>query len=223
MAINVMIADDHAIMRDGLRQLISTQQDMVVVGETDDGLEVINLARQCHPDIILMDVTLHNQTGIEAARAICTICPSIRVVILSMHLTAEHVYQALSAGAQSYLIKEVAGQQVLTAIRSTMAGHHYFCEQTTAVITSAFLASFHATPAKGSFDDLSPREREILQFVTAGQSSKEIAERLSLSPSTVDTYRSRIMTKLDVHDIGSLVRKCIDLGITPPPPSINES
>jgi DNA-binding NarL/FixJ family response regulator len=215
MATTILIADDHAVMRDGLRFLLEAEKDFEVVGDTGDGNEVVDLVDQLHPDIVLMDIMMPGRSGIEAAQAVHECCPETRVLILSMHLTVEHIYRALRAGACGYLIKEAAGRQVIDAIRAVMDGQRYFSKRVVDLMTDAFLESYHPSSTVDHGDLLSAREREIMQMVIAGHSSREIAEALFLSPSTVDTYRARVMNKLGVHDISSLVRKGIELGITP--------
>ena len=216
MTTTILIADDHAIMRDGLRFLLEAEEDLAVIGSAGDGDAVVELARQLHPDIILMDIEMPGQSGIDATLALRDCCPRTRVVVLSMHLTTEHVYRALSAGARGYLIKEAAGKQVIAAIRAVMAGERYLSKRVVDLITEAFLAGYQPVSTTNPLQVLSPREREIVHLVIAGQSSKEIAQTLSLSPKTIDTYRSRIMDKLGVHDLCALGRKAQELGIVPP-------
>ncbi|MHB9023872.1 MAG: response regulator [Armatimonadota bacterium] len=213
MKATILIADDHCVVRDGLRLLLESQDDMQVVGETGDGYEVVEMVKRFHPVIVLMDIAMPGQNGIDAARAIRECCPETRVVILSMHASIEYVYQALTAGARGYLEKEAAGTQVVAAIRAINAGEWYFSKTITDAILEEFLRLYRVTPSTSPTDRLSAREREILQLVLAGKSSKDIAQTLSLSPKTVDTYRSRLMEKLGVHDLPSLTRLGIELGL----------
>lgn len=209
----IIIADDHAIIRDGLRALLDTQDDMEVIGDTGNGSEIVALAQRLHPEIIIMDINLPGQSGIEATRAIHAKCPDICVVILSLHDTLEYTYQALSAGACGYLVKESAVGEIVAAIRAISTGEIYISIQIQRLIVDYFLKSFSPVSAARHLELLSSREREILQQVLAGKSSKEIAWNLAISSKTVDTYRSRLMEKLGVHDLPSLTRLCIELGI----------
>jgi DNA-binding NarL/FixJ family response regulator len=216
MSITILIADDHAVMRDGLQFLLASQEDFQVVSGAGDGVEAVEMACQHRPDVVLMDIAMPGMSGIDATHAIRQCSPATRVVILTMHATIEHIYAALVAGAQGYLVKESAGHQVLAAIRAVMAGERYFSKEIVTLITDAFLTLYHpATFPSPAVEALSPREREIVQLVIAGKTSKEIALLLRLSPKTVDTYRSRIMDKLGVHDLCSLTRKSLELGIAP--------
>lgn len=215
MAVTILLADDHAVIRDGLRYFLEAQDNLEVVGDAGDGYEVVDQAQRFHPDIILMAIDMPGQNGIDATRVIHQNCPQTQVVILSMHSTLDYVHEALSAGAQGYLSKEVNGKEVISAIVSVMAGKRYLCSRVTEMITEAFLDSYHQSPAIDITGMLSQREREVLALVISGHSSKEIAEMLFLSPNTVDTYRSRIMHKLGVTDLSALLRKCIELDIKP--------
>lgn len=210
MRIRVLLADDHALMRQGLRALLTSSGDIEVVGEAGNGRDAQRLALKCQPDVVLMDITMPDLNGIEAARIIHLKSPATQVVILSMHQSAEYVYRAFEAGACGYLLKEMAVDEVITAVRTVYVGKQYICPA---------LATFVQIPGvKKSFsplNSLSSRERQVLQLVVEGGTSIEIAHRIHLSPKSVDTYRSRLMAKLGVRDLPTLVKFALEHGLTP--------
>ncbi len=215
MSISILLADDHAVLRDGLRVIIEAESDIEVIGDAADGREAVQRAAQLCPDVVVMDIAMPALNGIEAAREIRNLCPSSEVVILSMHSTSEHVFRALQAGARGYLLKESAGTEVVKAVRAVHAGRRYLSERISDELIDAYARQRQAAEAKTPLARLSPREREVLQLVVEGKSSAEIAEMLCLSPKTVETYRSRLMSKLAIHDLPSLVRFAIQHGLTP--------
>jgi DNA-binding NarL/FixJ family response regulator len=209
MTIRVLLADDHALMREGLRALLTTTTDIEVVGEVRTGREAERQVLQLNPDVVLMDIAMPDLNGIEAARVIHVKCPAVRIVMLSMHATAEYVYRAFEAGACGYLLKEMAVEEVITAVRTVHEGGRYL---------SPALAESVPDPASGyarsPVDSLSTRERQVLQLVVEGRTSSEIARMIHLSPKSVDTYRSRLMLKLGVRDLPSLVKFALEHGLT---------
>ena len=215
MTIRVFLADDHAVVRDGVRFLLEAQPDIRVVGDAGDGRTAVRLVAQLLPDVVLMDISMPELNGIEATGQIRAACPQTQVVILSMHSTSEHIYRALQAGALGYLLKESAGAEVATAVRAVHAGRRYLSPRIIETMPEV-LASLAAEPrAKSPLESLSPREREILQLVVEGQSSAAIAAELALSPKTIDTYRSRLMLKLGIGDLPALVKFAIEHRLTP--------
>ena len=215
MSITVFLADDHAVVRDGLRYLLEAQPDIKVIGDAGDGREAVRLVAELEPDVALVDITMPELNGVDATLQIRDVCPSTKVIILSMHANTRHIARALQAGAQGYLVKESAGIEVVKAVRTVYAGHHYLSQPVSdAVIDDHVLQ--RRTGAYGSaLESLSAREREVLQLVVEGQSSAEITEILNLSPKTVESYRSRLMQKLEITDLPSLVRFAIKQGLTP--------
>ena len=208
--IRVLLADDHASMRDGMRLVLEIGGTISVVGAAADGREAIREAARLVPDVIVMDIAMPEVNGIDAIEAIRTRHPKTRVVILSMHLDAAYVRRALRAGASGYLLKESAGSEVAEAVRAVHAGQRYLSSAVASV-----LAADVASPASESkLEALSMRERHVLQQLAEGRTSAEIAQRLSLSPKTVETYRSRLMRKLEMDDIASLVKFAIRHGLT---------
>ena len=212
--IRVFLADDHAVVRDGLRFLLEAQRDIKVVGDAADGRDAVRQVQQLCPDVVVMDIAMPELNGIEAARQISETCPSAQVVILSMHSTAEHIFQALQAGARGYLLKESAGIEVVNAVRAVHAGRRYLSQRISDKMIDDYVRQREAV-AKSPLARLSPREREILQLVVEGKSSAEIAAILSLSSKTVETYRSRLMRKLGISDLPGLVKFAIQHGLTP--------
>jgi DNA-binding NarL/FixJ family response regulator len=198
-----MLADDHAVVRDGLRALLEGGNDMQVVAVAGNGREAVAEALRLRPDIVIMDIAMPELDGVEATRRIVEKCPETRVLILSMYLSAEHIYRALQAGAQGYVLKESAGEEVVDAIRALRAGKRYLSHRITETVIDDYLREgTNVSP----LDSLSLRERDVLQLVVEGRTNAAIAQALSLSPKTVETYRARIMKKLKVKDTVELVK-----------------
>lgn len=210
MKIRVFIADDHAVIRDGLRALLEPYFD--VVGSAGDGREAVRLILQSSPDVAILDIAMPGLNGIETTRLLRRKQSAVRVVILSMHRSSEHVFRALEAGADGYLVKESASDEIATAVRSVFAGRRYLCRE----IEPLALSPGKGGRGTGPLASLSAREREVLQLVVEGRSSAEIGGLIHLSPKTVETYRSRLMKKLGTADLPALVRFAIHHGLTPP-------
>ncbi|MBC8505076.1 MAG: response regulator transcription factor [Chloroflexi bacterium] len=210
MTIRVILADDHQVIRDGLSAIMSSAADIHVVGTAADGCEALELARIEVPDVMVIDINMPNLNAIEATRQIHESLPKINVVILSMHSNKEHVYQALKAGALGYLIKDSSGIEVADAIRTVFKGQRYLSGAITESIIDAYIDQRDNAPSVNLFDELSGRERQVMQLIVEGKSSAEAAEVLSLSISTVNTYRSRLMRKLEVNDLPGLVKLAIE-------------
>jgi DNA-binding NarL/FixJ family response regulator len=209
--IRVLLADDHAVVRDGLKVLLQQGGGISVVGEAADGREALRQALDLRPDVVIMDIAMRELNGIEAAREMRDKCPAIRVIMLSMHSSAEHVFRAIEAGAVGFILKESAGEEVAAAVRAAHAGQSYFSRAVTALMPSALARAGRSSP----LDSLSARERQVLQLVVEGHSSAEIGARIHLSPKTVETYRVRLMHKLGVCDVPGLVKFAIAHGLTP--------
>jgi len=213
MAIRIFLADDHAILREGLRSLLEAHSDLSVVGEAADGRQAVRQAGRLRPDVVVMDIVMPELNGIEAAQQIRQLSPSTQVVILSMYAMTEHIARAFQAGARGYVLKESVGTELVDAIRAVCGGRRYLSPQITEV-TLDNLGRL-ATEAKSPLELLSAREREVLQLVVEGKSSAEIAAKLSLSTKTVETYRVRLMRKLNLRDLPALIRFAIQHGLTP--------
>ena len=211
MTVRILLADDHAIVRDGLRMLLEAQSDLEVVGTAADGRNAVQQARQLRPDVVVMDIAMPSLNGIEAARAICEALPETRVLILSMQSSPEHVFRALQSGARGYLLKESAGTELVAAIRAVHAGRRYLSEQINETVVSDYLSR---NRTNSPLDSLSPRERTLLQLIAEGRTNAEAARQMCLSVKTVETYRSRLMQKLGIGDLATLVKFAIEHGLT---------
>jgi DNA-binding NarL/FixJ family response regulator len=208
MVIDVLLADDHGVLRDGVRRLLEANVDIQVVAAVDDGREAVAKAVALQPDVAVMDVSMPGLNGIDATRAILREAPDTGVVMLSMHSSTDLIRQALAAGARGYLLKESAGDEVVKAVRAVAAGQRFIGEG----IVERMLAE---SPSKASVAELlTPRERDVLQLIVEGKSNAEAAAALGLSPRSVETYRLRLMQKLDIQDLPSLVKFAIRHGLT---------
>jgi len=212
MNINVMIADDHAIVRDGLRYLLEAQGDIKVVGEAANGREALKKVNELKPDIVIMDIVMAELNGIEATEQICKYHPHTRVIMLSMRSSTEPILRSLKAGASGYLLKEAAGRELVNAIYAVHEGKRYLSSKVSDQMVGAYLNREEGLT--DPLSTLSQREREVLQLVVEGKTSAEIANMLFLSIKTVKTYRSRLMAKLGIKDIPSLIKFAIQHGIT---------
>ncbi|MCX8061049.1 MAG: response regulator transcription factor [Anaerolineales bacterium] len=211
--IRVFLADDHAVVRDGLRVLLESQAEIQVVGVAGDGNTAIRECLKMKPDVILMDIAMPSINGIEATAQILAHNPHARVIILSMHDSREHILRALRAGARGYLLKESAGDEVIQAVRSVAEGNLYLSQQITERIVEDYLNLQEQVEKQDPLEKLSERERQVLRLVAEGKSSAEIAKMLFLSVKTVETYRSRIMEKLEIADLPGLVKFAIQHGV----------
>lgn len=209
--IEVLLLDDHAVVRDGLAALLRAEPDIMVVGSFGSAAAAIEAAVAAPPDVALLDIALPDIDGIEAARRIHDLCPGTQIVMLSMHASPEHVYQALSAGALGYVLKESAGQEVVSAVRTVHAGRRYLSHKISAAPLEEYV---RMRGGERPLERLSARERQVLKLIVEGSTSNEVAGLLGLSPKSVDTYRSRLMAKLNVEDMPGLVKFAIRNGIT---------
>jgi len=212
MQITVLLADDHAVVREGLKVLLEQSADIRVVGEAADGFEAVQLAEELAPDVVIMDITMRDLNGVEATRLLRDKCPATRVVMLSMHSNSEHVFRALEAGAAGFVLKESTGEDVAAAVRAAHAGQRYLSRA-----LAARESTVQSRPTRTSpMDSLSGRERHVVQLVAEGRTSAEIAVIMNLSPKTIETYRLRLMKKLRVNNVADLVKFAIAHGLTPP-------
>jgi len=211
--IRVLLADDHTLIRAGLRMVVDAQSDLSVVGEASDGREAVALAAKLKPDVVIMDVGMPNLNGIEACRQIHAELPDTQVAMLSMHSDEGYVLRALKAGAKAYLLKDSAEADLATAIRAVAAGKSFFSPAVGKVLLEDYMRKLQRTGAEDSYELLTPREREILQLVAEGKSSKEIANLLDLSVYTVETHRARVMQKLNLRGIPELILYAVRKGI----------
>lgn len=214
MRLRIMLADDHRLFRDGLRTLLSQQSDMEVVGEAVDGPGVLTSARELRPDILLMDISMPGLNGIEATRRVLAEYPTIRIIMLSMHADQRYVSESLRAGALGYVLKDSAIDELLTAIRTVSRGQRFLSGSIASVILEEYVA-LAKERANSAFSALSPREREVLQLLAEGKSTKEMAAHLKVSVKTVESHRKQIMDKLNIHSVAELTKYAIREGLTP--------
>ena len=205
---NILIVDDHSIVRQGCRTILSQRPGLSVIGEAASGHEAIEKAQALRPDLIVMDLNIPGINGIEALRRIRSQQERIHVIILSVHTDEAYVYRALEAGAVGYVVKQGAGKELLDAIEAALSGNMYLSPSISRSVVRAYLKRSRG-PAKPVDDPLTPKEREVLQLVTEGLTSKEMAQQLKTSPRTVETHRQHIMKKLDIHTLPGLVKYAI--------------
>ena len=211
--IRVLLADDHTLIRAGLRMVVDAQEDLTVVGEANDGREAVAMAAKLTPQVAVMDIGMPNLNGIEACRQIREGSPDTQVVMLSMHSDEGYVLRALKAGARAYLLKDSAEADLARAIRAAASGKSFFSPAVGKVLLEDYMRKLERTGAEDSYELLTPREREILQLVAEGKSSKDIANLLELSVYTVETHRARVMQKLNLRGIPELTLYAVRKGI----------
>ena len=211
MPIRILIADDHGVVAEGLKHLVEAEADMEVVACVGDGREAVQVARDTQPDVVLMDLSMPELNGADATRAILQRDPKCRVIVLSMYAQREYVRRALKAGAAGYVVKRSAAQEVVEAIRAVHAGQRYLSPRVADVVMDDYSGDGKDAPLAR----LSAREREVLQLLAEGRTGAQIAQRLSLSQKTVETYRARLIEKLGIRDVAGLVKFAIARGIVP--------
>ena len=214
MGIRVLIADDHKIMLAGLRSLLEKQTDFDVVGEAENGRKAVQMAQEKKPDVVVMDVSMPDLNGIEATKQIIESLPETRVIALSMHSDKRFVMGMLRAGASGYLLKDCASQELANAILQVAGGKKYLSPEITGVVIDDFLLGASSEEVATAASQLSAREREVLQLIAEGWSTKQIASHLYVSIKTIETHRRQIMKKLDLHTIADLTKYAIREGLT---------
>jgi two-component system response regulator NreC len=213
MSTRVLIADDHKIFREGLRALLEKQRGIEVVAEAKDGLEAVRFAQKLIPDVVIMDVAMPEKNGIEATRETLEVLPKTKVIALSMHSDRRFVLQMLKAGAVGYLLKDSAFEELAAAIQAVASGQTYLSPKITDVVIKEYLHS-QARSEASVFTILTHREREVLQLLAEGKSTKEIAATLHVSVKTIETHRQQVMDKLDIHSVAELTKYAIREGLT---------
>lgn len=209
--IRIVLADDHALVRAGIRTLCESLAGVTVVAEAADGNQVLEMVKAHRPDLVLMDITMKTLNGLEATAHIRREIPRVRVIILSMHAAEDYVQQALKAGAAGYLLKDAAVPELETAITAVMRGEVYLSPQISRLVVQSYMQ--HAGAVEGPLGVLTPRQCEVLQLIAEGHSTKGIGCRLRLSVKTVETHRAQMMERLGIHDIAGLVRFAIRVGL----------
>jgi DNA-binding NarL/FixJ family response regulator len=213
METKILLCDDHKIFREGLKTLIASDRSLRVVGEAADGNDAVSLAASLHPNLIIMDISMPGLNGIEATRKIIAAHKGLKIIVLSMHSDRRFVSEALRAGAKAYLLKDSAFEELSAAIRSVCAGKTYLDPAVATAVVDDYVGRL-SEREKSAFTQLSDREREILQLVAEGRSTKEIATALKLSIKTVDTHRNRIMEKLQIDSVAGLTKYAVREGLT---------
>lgn len=211
--IRILLADDHAIVRDGLRSLLEKQPDMTISGEASDGREAVQIAEENSPDVVVMDIAMPNMNGIEATRRIVATHPATAVVILSMHQDESYVLRSLKAGARGYLLKDSLRSDVVEAIRSVVQGRSYLTRKVSRLLQEDYIREMERRGVEDSYDLLTDREREILQLVAEGRTNKEVANVLNIGLTTVETHRTHILQKLNLHSVPELILYAVRKGI----------
>ena len=211
--LRVMLADDHAVLRAGLKLVVEREPDMVVVAEAVDGRQAVDLAPDSGADVLVMDVAMPGLNGIEAARQILAKQPALCVVILSMHIDEAYVLRSLRAGAKGYLLKESAETDVIAAIRAVSQGKSFFSPKVARLLQEEYMQRLQHEGKDDSYDSLTPREREILQMIAEGQANKDVANKLNLSLYTVETHRGNILQKLGLRSAAEVVLYAVRKGI----------
>lgn len=210
---NILLVDDHQMMRDGLRAVLERESDLHVSGEAADGRTALELCSTLHPDVVVMDIGMPGLNGIEATRQVTTHHPRTKVVALSMNSDRRYVHAMFEAGAWAYLVKSSASDELIRAIRAVAHDEKYVSPTVASAVLDAFVVGPKAT-TRDPRSDLSPREREVLQLLAEGMTSKEIAARLDLAVSTIETHRKQIMAKLELRSVAELTKFAIRTGIT---------
>ena len=213
MSVRIVLADDHPIVRNGVRACLGKDREMEIIAEARDGLDAVRVARQQRPDLVLMDVSMPGLNGIEATRRITAEQPGVKVLCLSMHANEKFVTAALDAGASGYLLKDRTVDELVDAVRTVMAGQTYFCRVVARAVQGARAAGADAVAA-ATHSPLTQREREVLQLIAEGLTNKDIAVRLHVSVKTVSAHRQNIMDKLGIHNVAGLTRYAIAQGLT---------
>ena len=214
--IRVLIADDHSIVREGLRQLVNSQADMEVVAEAEDGREALRLAKSISPEVALVDIAMPRLSGIEVVRLLRESSPGIHVVVLSMHKKEAYVHEVLSCGALGYVLKASPSSEVLDAIRAAHRSEYYLSSKIQADVVDSYLKSRDQRPGGRAYDLLSEREQQVFRLVVEGHSSRDIGDLLCISPKTVEKHRSNIMKKLDLYDLPGMVKYAVKIGLIDP-------
>jgi two-component system response regulator NreC len=212
----VLIADDHAIVREGLRHLLHSQQDMEVVGEAQDGMDALKRAKELQPDVTLLDIAMPRLSGLEAIHLIKRAVPHTQIVVLSMHQKEAYVHRVLESGALGYVLKASPSSEVLAAIRAVRRNEYFLSSKIGAEVVKIYLQKPKEEPSGSGYDLLSEREQQVFRLLVEGNSVKQVAHILSVSPKTAEKHRANMMKKLGIHDLVALVKYAIKIGIVDP-------
>jgi DNA-binding NarL/FixJ family response regulator len=210
---NIVIAEDHTILREGLKALLSSHPDLNVVGEAEDGIEAIRCVQNHSPDMILLDLSMPRMTGLDAIKEIKRVNAETKIIVLTVHKTEEYILATLQAGADGYVLKDAHSTELLTAIRHVLDGRRYLSPSISGTIIDGLLQGKKASAIRSAWDTLTQREREILKLVAEGHKNKEIADLLCISLKTVEKHRANLMEKLDLHNVASLTALAAEKGL----------
>lgn len=209
----LVIAEDHTILREGLKALLSSRPDLEVVGEAADGREAVRWAQELTPDLMMLDLSMPRSNGLEALKEIKRISPHTKVLVLTVHKTEDYVFTALQAGADGYVLKDSSASELMLAVRSVLNGERYLGPAIASTVVSGYLGTKDATALRPAFDELSTREREVLKLIAEGYRTKDIAEYLCISPKTVEKHRANLMDRLKLHTVSALTTYAIEKGL----------
>ncbi len=212
MSINVLLADDHAIVRDGLRALLEANPEIKVMGDASNGYQAVRKVKELAPDIVIMDISMPGLNGIDASQQIMEAAPKVRVIILSMLGTADYIFHAMQAGVRGFLLKESAGREVMKAVKTVYGGEMYFSQPIIDTVINDYMRAQGDNQAE-TLNSLNKRENEILSMLVQGKNSEEIGSCLNLSAQTIETHRSRIMQKMGLSDFNELIKFAIKHGL----------
>jgi DNA-binding NarL/FixJ family response regulator len=215
MSIKILLADDHVVLRHGLSRSLQTEKDIEIIGQANDGHTAVRLARELSPDVIIMDISMPDLNGIEATRQIVKASPKCRVIGLSMHSTKKFIMEMFKAGACGYLLKDCEFDELINAIRTVVTGKNYICPSISGILLETAMGD-NKTVNGTVYTALSQREREVLQLLAEGKTTKQIAQILHISPKTVEVHRLNIMNKLDIDNVAQLTKYAIQEGLTQP-------
>ena len=209
----VVLAEDHTILREGLKALLSTQPELLVVGEASDGREAIRCAEELKPDLMLLDLSMPRSNGLEALKDIKRLSPQTKVLVLTVHKTEDYVFTALQAGADGYVLKDSTSTELMLAVRSVLNGERYLAPAIASTVVSGYLGGKAESFLRPSFDDLTSREREVLKLIAEGYRTKDIGEYLCISPKTVEKHRANLMDRLNLRTVSALTTYAIERGL----------
>lgn len=212
----VLLADDHVIVREGLKKLLDGEPDITVVGEAADGIEALEKAKALRPDIVLLDITMPRLSGLEAVPLMKEALSNVKIVVLSMHKREAYVHQVFSSGALGYVLKASSSDEILEAVRTVFRGEYFLSSKIRSDVINVYLKSDREKPVVRGYDLLSEREQQVFRLVVEGNSTDTIADILCISPKTVEKHRASVMKKLDIHDVLGLIKYAVKVGIVDP-------
>lgn len=211
--LRVLVVDDHSVVRVGLRTLLESEPDLAVVGQAGNGMEAVAAVQQLRPDVVVMDISMPQMDGLEATRRIRAQCPSTHVLILTVHAQERYLFPVLKAGASGYVLKSTVDTELVNAIRTVAQGGAFLYPSATRLVLEDYLARVQSGPEQDAYERLSEREREVLKLIALGHTAPDIADKLLLSPKSVETYRARIMEKLGLDSRPALVKYALARGL----------